>query len=215
MRCDGLLCEKSCDRCSCCLQFAHSAACTRMLGLYSPAMRSIRIDRRQRLQSFARASDGCQDSYARRARVRPVDLPEVVADAHQIGAAKPMCVRATTIHRRDRGTTRYWIADPTLMAEFTIRCRHLCRLTDAPDNRLISRETEPTPLQFCALELRHMSAVTGSWFVQFPYTLDAVNPRYPLALRTKRSAIPTRTPAANAHVAAIVQGLMLIRTACR
>lgn len=94
------------------------------------------------------------------------------------------------------------------MAELATRCRHLCPLTDAPDNRLITRETEPTPLQFRALELLRMSAVTGSWFVQFRYTLDAVNPRYPLALRTRCSAIPTRTPVANAHVAAIVQGLM-------
>ena len=58
MRCHGLLCAKSCDRCSCCLQYAHSAACTRMLGLYSPAMRSIPICRR-RPQSFARGSYTC------------------------------------------------------------------------------------------------------------------------------------------------------------
>jgi hypothetical protein len=50
----------------------------------------------------------------------------------------------------------------TLMAELATRCRHLCRLTAAPDSPLITRETEPTPLQSRALELLRMLPVTGS-----------------------------------------------------
>jgi len=50
----------------------------------------------------------------------------------------------------------------TLMAELATRCRHLCRLTAAPDSPLITRETEPTPLQSRALELLRMFPVTGS-----------------------------------------------------
>ena len=50
----------------------------------------------------------------------------------------------------------------TLMAELATRCRHRCRLTAAPDSPLITRETEPTPLQSRALELLRMFPVTGS-----------------------------------------------------
>jgi len=50
----------------------------------------------------------------------------------------------------------------TLMAELATRCRHLCRLTAAPDSPLITRETKPTPLQSRAMELLRMFPVTGS-----------------------------------------------------
>ena len=50
----------------------------------------------------------------------------------------------------------------TLLAELATRCRHLCRLTAAPDSPLITRETEPTPLQSHALQLLQMFPVSGT-----------------------------------------------------
>jgi transposase len=50
----------------------------------------------------------------------------------------------------------------TLMAELATRCRHLCRLQAAPDTPLVTRETEPTPLQVRSLELLRLLPVPGS-----------------------------------------------------
>jgi transposase len=50
----------------------------------------------------------------------------------------------------------------TLMAELATRCRHLCRLAADPDTPLVTRETEPTPLQRRALELLRLLPVPGS-----------------------------------------------------
>ena len=50
----------------------------------------------------------------------------------------------------------------TLLAELATRCRHLCRLMAAPDSPLITRETEPTPLQSHALQLLQLFPVPGT-----------------------------------------------------
>lgn len=50
----------------------------------------------------------------------------------------------------------------TLMGELATRCRHRCRLMAAPDSPLITRETEPTPLQSHALQLLQMFPVPGT-----------------------------------------------------
>ena len=49
----------------------------------------------------------------------------------------------------------------TLMAELATRCRHLCRPTGAPDSPFITQETEPTPIQSRALQLRRLLPVPG------------------------------------------------------
>ncbi len=60
----------------------------------------------------------------------------------------------------------------TLIAELATRCRHIWRLTAAPDSPPISREPRPTPLQSRALELRRVLPIPEAWSFRFLYRVN-------------------------------------------